>query len=70
MGVDIGDPAVAPPTLTLPRKGGGKSDAALHDDQNVHHQYDFGRPSTLSAMKLKINWGLIGAMRGIRDSRR
>ena len=33
-------------------------------------QYDFGRPSTLSAIKLKISCGLIGAMRGIRDSRK
>jgi hypothetical protein len=33
-------------------------------------QYDFGRPSTFSAMKLRMSWGLIGAMRGIRDSRK
>ena len=33
-------------------------------------QYDFGRPSTFSAMKLRMSCGLIGAMRGIRDSRR
>jgi hypothetical protein len=35
-----------------------------------HHQYDFGRPSTFSAMKLRISCGLIGAMRGISDSRK
>ncbi len=33
-------------------------------------QYDFGKPSTFSAMKLRISCGLIGAMRGISDSRR
>src|ERR1700716_3600112 len=33
-------------------------------------QYDFGRPSTFSAMKLRMSCGLIGAMRGIRDSRK
>ena len=35
-----------------------------------HPQYDFGRPSTFSAMKLRMSCGLIGAMRGIRDSRK
>ena len=29
-----------------------------------------GRPSTLSAIKLRMSCGLIGAMRGIRDSRK
>jgi hypothetical protein len=33
-------------------------------------QYDFGNPSTFSAMKLRMSCGLIGAMRGIRDSRK
>jgi hypothetical protein len=33
-------------------------------------QYDFGKPSTFSAMKLRMSCGLIGAIRGIRDSRR
>jgi hypothetical protein len=33
-------------------------------------QYDFGKPSTFSAMKLRMSCGLIGAMRGIKDSRK
>ena len=33
-------------------------------------QYDFGRPSTFSAMKLRIICGLTGASRGIITSRR
>ena len=37
----------------------------------VHnHQYDFGRPSTFSATKLRISSRLIGAMRGMSDSRK
>ena len=70
MGVHIGNPAVAPPTLTLPRKGEGNETPCFRDNQDAHHQYDFGRPSTFSAMKLKISCGLIGAIRGISDSRR
>jgi hypothetical protein len=51
-------------------------DAPRNDGLKVAHifsgepQYDFGRPSTFSAMKLRMSWGLIGAMRGIRDSRK
>jgi hypothetical protein len=33
-------------------------------------QYDFGRPSTRSAMCDRINWGLTGAMRAIWISRK
>ena len=33
-------------------------------------QYDFGRPSTFSAMKHRISCGVTGAMRGIMLSRR
>src|SRR6266849_5569925 len=33
-------------------------------------QYDFGKPSTFSAIKLRMSCGLIGAIRGIRDSRK
>jgi hypothetical protein len=36
----------------------------------LNPQYDFGRPSTFSAIKLRMSCGLIGAMRGIRDSRK
>lgn len=34
------------------------------------HQYDLGKPNTRSAMKLKMSCGLMGAMRGIRLSRK
>jgi hypothetical protein len=37
---------------------------------SINPQYDFGKPSTFSAMKLRMNCGLTGAMRGIRDSRK
>ena len=33
-------------------------------------QYDFGKPSAFSAMKLMISSRLTGAMRGISDSRK
>ncbi len=33
-------------------------------------QYDRGSPNTFSAMKFKIMWGVTGAIRVIRDSRR
>ena len=33
-------------------------------------QYDFGRPSAFSAMKLRIRCGVIGAIRTISDSRK
>src|SRR6267142_3380710 len=33
-------------------------------------QYDFGKPRTFSAIKLRMSCGLIGAIRGIRDSRK
>src|SRR4029077_27544 len=36
----------------------------------LHDQYDFGRPSTFSAMKLNASCGLTGAMRGIMISRK
>jgi hypothetical protein len=33
-------------------------------------QYDRGNPNTFSAMKFRIMWGVTGAIRVIRDSRR
>jgi len=37
---------------------------------SINPQYDFGKPSTFSAIKLRMSCGLIGAIRGIRDSRK
>ena len=37
---------------------------------SIDPQYDFGKPRTFSAMKLRMSCGLIGAIRGIRDSRK
>ena len=48
---------------------GRQSDAGDEAHASVS-QYDFGKPSTFSAIKLRMSCGLIGAMRGIRDSRK
>ncbi len=41
-----------------------------HFPVHPFNQYDFGNPSTFSAMKQRISCGLTGAMRGIITSRR
>src|SRR6266542_1118548 len=41
----------------------------LRSIDRVPAQYDFGNPSTFSAMKQRMSCGLTGAMRGIRISR-
>src|SRR5215472_7543293 len=53
----------------LPRKGGGNG-SSVRPSPSHQSQYDFGKPSAFSAMKLRINSRLTGAMRGISDSRR
>jgi len=47
--------------------------AAPRNDEMIgfeFHQYDFGKPSVFSAMKLRMSSRLTGAMRGISDSRK
>ena len=67
----IHDPAVGSGSRLLhpaiaPRNDGVKVPSCSRSPS----QYDFGKPSTFSAMKLRMSCGLIGAMRGIRISRK
>ncbi len=57
----------------LPPWGSGKRwDAEKTKRMGIaqYAQYDFGSPSTFSAMKHMMSCGLMGAMRGIMISRR
>jgi alpha-methylacyl-CoA racemase len=60
----------------LPRHAVGTAEvlqrwqAAARGSVCPKRQYDFGSPSTFSAMKHRISCGLTGARRGIHDSRR
>jgi hypothetical protein len=47
-----------------------KGYAAHGEGARVFPQYDFGKPSTFSAMKFRIMCGLTGAMRGMKLSRK
>jgi len=48
----------------------GTSGTGIRVNSMCPTQYDFGMPSTFSAMKLRIICGLTGAMRVIKASRR
>lgn len=51
--------------------GSGKPSAGVDEPvAEPNNQYDFGSPSTRSAMWLKISCGLTGAMRAIWISRK
>jgi hypothetical protein len=52
-----------------PRGSGKRRDAEKEKRMGIA-QYDFGSPSTFSAMKHMMSCGLMGAMRGIMISRR